>query len=247
MANDQYATKELKVVTNLRVLQPFEGSNHRVMKRLLTGKDEKGVKVDFTRLPLSPKQLVQARLGRLEGANEADQQYLRGVYVDTSTAVLPNPSGDDVKFDPEHPLVYCLAPETKLNPYNLDITQEQYDSSTGFRLTAEQANELRNKPYALPKVRRDFLEAQLEGDTKLTDDYIADVEKSLGMKFDNVMGLWLPQNKGLRLLCVGRIGDLRSGALGYGNLDFNIGCLVGYVAEPQSVAKKLGVSLDALL
>ena len=250
MANDQnYATRQLQVVRELRVFQPFEGSNAaKLMQRLLTGKDERGTKVDFTRLPMTAKQLAQTRLGRLEGANEADQNYLRGVYVTTSTAVLPNPRGDDVKLDRDCPLVYRFTPKTELDPRNLAITQDQYELNTGFKLTVKQANELRSNSYVLPKVRRAFWEDQFEGDVQLTRDYIADVEQTTGLKFDeNAMGLWLPRSKGMRLLGVDRVDDdYWSGASGGSGLDSD-GRLVGYVAEPQLVAQKMGVSLDSLV
>ncbi len=249
MKNESYTTKEL--VTIHRVLQPFEGSNIGLMQRLLTGR-ENGIKVDFTRLPLTTKQLAEARLGRLDlGVNGIigtdDQTYLRSVYVNTSTAVLPNPSVNDVKLDRNCSLIYGLTPETKIEAGNLLITQDQYDASTGFRLTAEQVNELRNNSYALPNVRRDFWEEQLEGDVELTEDYILDVEKRTGYNFDeSAMGLWLSSNKGMRLLCVSNVGDGgRSGA--YGRDVLASGRLVGYVAEPQLVAKKTGIPLEKLV
>ncbi len=244
MKNESYATIQFQRAA--RVLQPFEGANNQVMQRLLSGKED-GIKVDFTRLPITTKQLAQARLGSLEGTNEADQKYFRSVYVDTSTAVLPNPRDDDVKFDREYSLVYSLTPKIKLVGGNLRITRAQYDSSTGFHLNKSDANELRDNPYALPNIRRAFWEDQLEGDTQLTKDYIIYVEKKTGMKFENIMGLRLPQSKGLRLLNVDRVGDSKSDANSRCDLDCTFGRLVGYVAEPQLVAKKTGIPLEKLV
>lgn len=247
MANEGYATRQLQVVRDIRVFQPFEGANHTVMQRLLTGRDKDGNKVDFTRLPITLKQLVEGRLGRLDGATEADKKYLTDNYINTAVAVLPEPKGDSVKFSPEHSLIYGLTPETILNPFNLNFEQEVFDSAEGFILTAEKANKLRNNAYSLPNVRRAFWEAGLDGNVQLTKDYITDVEKSTGYKFDeSAMGLWLPRSKGMRLLAVGSFGgNGRSGALG-SLVDYD-GRLVGYVAEPQVVAKKMGVSLEKLL
>ena len=230
----------------------FQGAIYKTIQRLITGKNEDGIKLDLPRLPMSTKQLVEGRLGKLRKltyATKADMSFLGFNFLDTCTAVLPNPNGNDVKFEHEHPLIYTLNPKTKLNSsYTLDITQEQYDSSKGFKLTAEQVNELKNNPYALPKVRRAFWEYQFEGDIQLTKDYITDVVRNLEMGFDYSMGLYLPLSKGLRLFSVCNVdSNHKSNAVSNGNLDYNSNCLVGVLTDPELVAEKTGIPLEELV
>ena len=248
MAKPQYATVPLQIVTSVRRFQPFEGSNAKLMNRLLTGRDlESGIRVDVTRLPISPKQLMEARLGRIE--SDSDTAYLRSRYVNTSTAVISDPDSDAVVISPDNFLIYKLTPETRLVNSNLPITPTQYAQSQGFRLTADQVRTLRDNAYNLPKLRRQFWEeCAAEGDTKLAVDYIGDVERTTGLNFnENAMGLYVPSSKGLRLLGVNSVdGNNRSNANGYDDLGDDYGRLVGVAAEPQFVAQKMGISLEEL-
>ena len=245
MTEPNYATVELK--TNVRKYQLFEGPNYIQMQRLLTGRDPNTRRrIDVPRLPISVKVLGMERLGRINSPD--DTFYLRNNYVDTSAAVIPNPEGNEVKLVNEHPLIYTLTPKTKLVGSNLPVTVEQYEEIKGRELTREQANALRNDIYALPNLRRQIWEEDFfEGDVELTNDYIADVEETTGRKFErDVMGLYLPLNKGLRSWCVGWL-SLRSDAGGNLNLGNASGRLVGVAAEPQLVAQKMGISLDELI
>jgi len=241
MTQPQFKTRQLQVVTDLRVFAPFYGANPKVMQRLLTGEQD-GQKVDFPRLPITVSQAEQVRLGRL--GEDGDRKELRNTYVDTATLVLPNPESDAVMTVPEHPLVYLLSGNTQLEGRNLPITKDMYEASRelecSFEFTPEQANALRNKPYSEPKLRRAAWESWNGGDTELTDAYVADIERSIGYKFDeSAMGIWIPQSKGGRLLYVNWVDGDRSDAYGIIDLGNGNGRLLGVAAEPQDVSKKV--------
>ena len=241
-------TPEAPQPYDVEFFRTFEGSNHVQMYKLITGREYGApIRTDHTRLPISPKRFMQTRLGRVETANAEKH---RSFYAHTSTAVIPDPESDAVRFSPENQLIYRLNKNTELEGRNLPITSEQYYKSDGFTLTPEQANALRNNPYDQPILRRHFWEESVaEGDVQLTKDYIDNVEKRTGYKFEkNAMGIFLPSTKGVRLLYVWGVDDyVRSGAIGDDDLGSDDGRLVGEVAEPQVVAKKIGVSLDNLL
>ena len=131
MSKTQFATKRLQI--DVKVYKSFIGKNHKLMQRLLSGR-ENNVQLDTPRLPISPKQLMEVRLG-ISG-KEGDQTYLRKHFVDTNTAVLSNPSGEEVKYSPKHPLIYGLNEKTKLVDGILPITQDQYEISKGFVLNS---------------------------------------------------------------------------------------------------------------
>src|SRR3989338_8947176 len=132
MIEQQYATVEINI--KVRKYQPFEGPNYIQMQRLLTGRDPNTERrIDVPRLPISVKILGIGRLGRIE--SEIDTKYLRKYYMGTSTAVIPNPEGNEVKLVNEHPLIYTLTPETRLVDYNLPVTVEQYKRIKGRELT----------------------------------------------------------------------------------------------------------------
>ena len=241
MAESQFETRQLQVVTDLRVFAPFYGAPYKVMQRLLTGEQD-GQKVDFTRLPINVSKLEQVRLGRL--GTEADKQELRKTYVHTATLILPDPKSNALMTVPEHPLVYLLSGNTRLEDGKLPITRDMYEASRklpySFEFSAEQVNALGNRPYDLPKVRRAAWESWNCGDTELTDAYIIDVEKSIGYKFKDAMGRFISESKGGRLLCVGVVdGDSGSDAGGDFSINSDGSKLFGEVAEPQDVARKI--------
>jgi hypothetical protein len=73
MAQNQFET--IPFVTNVRRFEPFYGANHKMMQRLLTGKDKGENQVDFPRILVSPKRLEELRLGRV--GSEADKKEFR--------------------------------------------------------------------------------------------------------------------------------------------------------------------------
>src|SRR3989338_4070617 len=97
---EQHQFQTVNFVIPVRRFKPFEGANHKRIPELLTGKDTNGIQVDVPRELISPKTLMEARLG-ITGT-EADRTYLRNNYVDTNVAVLPDPNGDAVKLIPKH-------------------------------------------------------------------------------------------------------------------------------------------------
>lgn len=244
MTNTEYAMVPLEVVPMVRKYKPFEGQNYKQIQRLLNlnrnNLTEKLDPNDVARLIISPKQLMIACLGRI--GSPKDTKYLISNYVDTSTAVLSDPSGDEVKYSKEHPFTFSLTPETELNnDDNLPLTQKEYDLSEGFTLSREQANALRNNIYAVPKVRREAWNSFADGDEKLVDDYINFVEQTTGYKFEkSAMGLYIPSSKGLRLLFIrGVVGFGKSDAFGDGRLGEDNGRLVGVATESQLVGQKI--------
>ncbi len=220
-----YATQPFLI--SVRTYQPFRCSPLQGMQRLLTGQ-EHGAQIDIPRLPLSTKQLMELQLGKA-GLSD-DHTYFRDTSLLTSTVLLPNPSGIDLKVVHAHPLLYLLHPETKLVNGHLLITQEQYDASPdGFVLTAADVQELTHNPYALPTRRRAFWEFEAEGDLPLAkayETYVNDVGKQIPML---VLGLYLPTTKGMQLLCVGCLDGYFGGN----------GSLVGVAAKAHVVAQKI--------
>jgi len=203
MADQQEMEMVTHVVrTQLRKYQDFYGSNKASMQRLITGQDKDGNQIDVPRELITPNQLITVRLHGKAG----DKKEYRGKYVDTDLAVIPNPSGDEIKFVHRHPLVRTLNKDTKLANGAMPITQDHYDDNDGFVLTGDQAKQLRENPYALPDIRRDCWKFAL-GDEDLMKDYEADICDSLSLDFNEVMGLYVPSTAGLRLLCVGSVGD----------------------------------------
>jgi len=252
-----------------RVFAPFFDANHKLMQRLLTGeKNGNGQPVDFPRLPITVSKLEQVRLGRL-GAN-GDREQLRKTNICTATLVLPDPNSNAVMTVPEHPLIYVLSENTELEENNipitkieeelikklsyrfirsegrnLPITKDIYEASRelpySFEFTIEQANELRNKPYSQPKVRRAAWESWNKGNLKLLDDYIKDIKKSIRCKFNKyAMGIVMPQNNGGRLLYVDCVHFWNKSNADCGScLSVYYGQLFGEVAEPHDVSKKI--------
>ncbi len=227
------------VMIHVRRFQPFYGANYKMMQGLLTGKDKDGNPVDVTRSPISPKRLMELRLGYV--GSEADKIEFRNNYVDTSLAVLPDPNSDEVIFSNRPPLIYQLNEDTRLVGGNLEFDGDVYAEAkkSGFTINASDANTLRNNTYALPKLRREAWEFFAEGDTEITEAYAADVTKTTRLEFDKVMGLYLPRSKGLRLLYVWRLGG-RSNANGDGSLADDNGRLVG--EAPEALVRKNGSS-----
>lgn len=227
---ETYAT----VQVSLRRFQAFEGQNKLQMQRLITGKDPKtGEQVDVRRELITPAQLFEQRLRGEEG----DKAYLRANYVDTRLCVVPNPDVDEIKLVHGHPLIYSLNDKTKLVQGAMPVSQDQYQTTNGLVLTPSEVTEFRNNRYALPKKRKEIFEFAADGNTELATEYREDVCKSLGFDFNNVMGIYLPTTKGLRLLCVGAVDGVRSSAIGgyYLGYDGN-GRLVGVAPEaPNSI------------
>ena len=145
MVKQTFLTRPVIVTKTIdeRVYKHFEGRNVDLIQRLVTGK-ENGVKVDHTRLLISPKDLAIAILGRIN--SKYDTEYLNGVYVDTSTAVIKDSETGRVKFSSGNPLIYTLNTKTELESGKLIITPEQYAQAEGFELTKEQAELFRNYP-----------------------------------------------------------------------------------------------------
>src|SRR3989338_4986855 len=229
MTNPQFET--VQFVLPVRRFKLFEGANHQRMQDLLTGKDSKtGAQVDVPRQPITPKMLMAARLGKI--GTEGDKTYLRGVYVDTRFAVLPDPESDAVKVVPNDPLVYGLSPESKLVDYNLPIDKDHYEAQEGFEFNADNANALRDNIHTIPNVREAFWEFASEGDTSLKTDYQNDITTTLKRPFTQVIGIHLPRSKGLRLLGVGSVGN-RANANGNGDLGNANGRLVGVAQVAQ--------------
>ena len=243
MANTQPET--VQFVTRVNRFEPFYGANHKMMQRLLTGIDPKTKRhVDVPRTLVSPKRLQELRLGRI--GSEADQNRFRSNYIDTSLAVLPDPNSNEFTFSHRHPLIYNLNEETELvGGGNLPIDPDVYAEAkkNGFTISASDANTLRNNIYDLKNKRREAWEFFAEGDTETNNAYVSDVTKTLGLEFDNVMGVDLPRNKGLRLLNVGSVNYSSSNASGYYNdLGDEEGRLLGEAPEVQVEQSK--ISLD---
>lgn len=175
----------------IRRYKPFEGQIRAKMPEL----QKEGREL------ISSKKLEELRLHGKEG----DKQYLRNSYVNVAVAVVPNPSGDEIKFVHAHPIIYTLKADTALERGAFPPAQEHYDGHDGFVLSGSEVSEFRNDNYALPSRRRAFWEFLAEGDAKLAKDYEQDVCQTLDLTFDEVMGLWLPNTKGLRLLGVGAV------------------------------------------
>ncbi len=219
-------------VGQVRTYRFFEGSVANTMQRLLTGQ-EHGLHVDTPRLPLSPKQLMELRLGSI-GA-EGDHTSFQDVYINTNMAILSDPHSNAVKYVRDHPLLYTLTPETRLVRGSLPLTKEQYDHSDGFVFTADESETLQHKQYALPKRRKAFWEYAAEGDTTLTKDYITYVTQKTKLSFDQVMGLDFLSRKGLRSWVAGRPYYGSNG----GDNFFRRDRLAGVAAEPCVVAQKI--------
>lgn len=182
----------------VRKYKPFEGQNIVQMQRLITGIDqETGEPVDVPRILLTAYKLLNLRVEGMPG----DREYLRSRYVHVDVSLTLEPQGDEIKFTIDDPQIKTLTADTKLEEGVLPTTQEHYESQDGFILTGSEVQEFRNNPYALPKKRREFWEFLAEGDTALAKKYEKDVTKSLGLSYDNIMGIWLPDIKGKRLLC----------------------------------------------
>ena len=229
MSKSGFATVVQRVA--VRKYQPFEGANTAQMQRLLTGKDQQtGEQVDVPRELISPKQLMKVRL---EGS-DADKEYLRGVYVDVNLAVIPNPSGGEVKYVHAHPAIQELNANSRLQRGALPVVQSQYDDHEGFVLTGDEVQAFRSNNYTLPDRRRAFWEFAAEGDLDLAKAYEEDICASTGYDFNQAMGMWLSSTKGLRLLCVGSVdGYYRSYAYGNYILGDYIGLLVGVAPEAR--------------
>ncbi len=246
----------IQFLTELRKFQPFYGANHTLIQRLLTGKDQTGIQVDVPRSIISPKRLMELRLGYV--GNEIDKVEFREEYIDTNLAVLPDPNSDEVTFSHRHPLICTLNEKTRLVERNLNektrlvernlkIDGDVYAEAkkNGFIIKAPDAKILRNKPYNLPHLRREVWEFFTEGDTAITDAYVADVTETVGLGFNEVMDLYLPSTKGLRLLSVSAVEDSgRSDAGGYGSLGNDDGHLVGEALEVQFIENFLDIRLE---
>jgi len=219
--SEKYET--ITQTAEVRKYKPFEGRNIDQMPILLAE----------GRTLITPKQLIKVRLSGMPG----DKENLRDNYADVDVAVLPNPDGDDVKLVIAHPLTKTLSPNSRLKNSGLPITHEHYDSHEGLVISGSDANEFRNNPYALPNKRREVWEFLAEGQD-LSNDYEKDVTESLGLNYDNVMGLWFPDTKEMRLLCVGAVRggdgpDTRSDAGGDADLAIYSGRLFGVAPEAQ--------------
>lgn len=220
----------------LRRFQEFYGRNTNLMPRLLTGRDENGNQIDAPRTFITPNQLAQVRLGKL-GTPEDRSEY-RAKYVDTAVAVIPNPSGPEVKYVLNHPLIATLTKNTPSVQGALPVSQEDYDNHYGFTLTGEQADAFIEDSYANPTLRRELFQFVFEDDGDLTREYEQDVTANIGHPFNAAMGVCLSDNKGLRLLGVGSVDDDdRSDAYGNYDLDYDYGRLVGVVA-PEALASE---------
>jgi len=224
------------VKQELRRFQEFYGKNIDFMQRLLTGQDENGEQVDAPRTLITPKELAQIRLGQLGSVN--DRLEYRAKPVDTAVAVIPDPSGSEVKYVLNHPLIATLAKNTKLVKGALPIDQDDYNNHDGFIITGEQADAFKANSNANPDLRRELFKYLFKY-KDLAQEYEEDVIRSLGNpSFDQVMGVYIPDTKGLRLLCVESIGIyIRSNGNGNYALDYNYGRLVG-------VAQEVSVQID---
>ena len=260
MTDSQYSTIEIQTLTEVRQYEYFKGAVYTQMQRLLTGRDPKtGRRIDVPRFPIHPKELMELRLGRT--GSKGDKEDARNEFILTNAAVIPNPDGEDVKFVIGHPLIYKLKLETKLNKYGcLPINSQQYKRFYGFKLTASQARTLQSDIYALPKVRREFLQFLAEYDTKLADLYIRSVERSARGKFEkDVLGLSPPLYKGFHLLGFDSVGvvldfdpqydDVMTGSDidGLDHLDSEDTTIIGVATDPELVAQKMRISLYKLL
>jgi hypothetical protein len=232
MSESQYGI--VTVTEEVRIYKPFEGRIIDNMPKLVA----EGRKV------ISPKNLMVQRLSGLEG----DKDFLTRNYVHTSLAVIPNPEGDEVKLCHNVPSIYGINAESKLKDGALKINQEFYDNAEGLTLTGSEVKKFSEKNYSQPKTREKVWEHFAEGDTKLSKEYKDFVCKKLNLSFDEVMGLWMPQTKGLRLLCVGSVDDDNRS---YADCDYILGNydsrLVGVRApEAQVVAREnLGAKVQA--
>ena len=152
MAKQKRATVSIQIVKDVEIYKVFIGPDCKLMQILLANEEDKG---QLPRLPISPKQLMELRLGVV--GEEDDKEDSMGHFVDTNTVRLPNPKGEDIKFVHEYPLIYALTPETQLVNGYLPITSEEYKKAKGFHLTSRQANAFRRNPHALPEARREFI------------------------------------------------------------------------------------------
>jgi hypothetical protein len=206
--------------------EPYnKGSVINNMQRLLTGKDKDGRQVDVPRVLATGKMLADARLN----ANKADRDDLRSRYIEINLAAAKDPNGsEEMAFRRESPLVLALNPETKLMNGRLPLTNEQYEEfrNEGFIFNEKEIEAFRKNPYTLPKKREEFWNYVLENQTK---EYIGCVCTTLGMTFDDVMGLHIsPLHKGLHLFGLLPVNyNHRSNGHVYNSLDGPNGCLLG--------------------
>lgn len=229
------AQNEIVVQANgekVRKYKPFEGKSIDKMPELLAE----------GRMLITPKQLETARLSGFE----ADRQYLRGVYVSVDVAVIPNPHGKEVKYVYGHPLILTLNPNSGLTNHGaLPVSQEHYDDYEGFVLSKSEVKEFRNNNHALPNRRREFWEFLAEGNVKLARAYEKDVCDTLGSRFDNAMGIWMPKTKGLHLLCIGSVANYNKSVADGNNLfgNYCLGRLVGVAQgkKPKGIEQVLAI------
>ena len=214
---------------------PFEGPIERCIPELIA----KGRKI------ISPKELMIQRLSGLKG----DKDFLARFHVYTSLAVVPNPSGDEIKLCHNLPVIYEINPKAKIRSGALEITQELYDTAEGLMLTGSEVKPFLGlrENYSQPKTREKVWEYFAEGDTKLFRKYRSFVCKKSNGSFDDVMGLWLPEDKGLRLLCIDSINDYQNHSSGASCINDLDGCdsggrLIG-VAGSELIAQTLEETL----
>ena len=252
MSNLQFQEPAMDVPLRLR---SFPGRNIDQMPLLLSGKDKEGEVVDVVRTPTTVKQLLY---DRVHGTHENDRTLLRDNYVDTGVAVIVDPNGSreaiiGLYTDPiVQELVHSLNPESPLKAGSLPVNTDQYQAvkKGAFVLSPDVANALRSNAYSEQKTREGFWDYVAEGDASLVRDNLTLVQEVKGGSMKDRMGLYLNSNPGLRLVCVGSVGNNDSCADGNGNLIDYIGRLVGVAAEPlarENLESKVGKSVVSAL
>lgn len=252
MNNLQFQEPAMDVPLRLR---SFYGRNIDQMPLLLSGKDKEGEVVDVVRTPITVKQVLY---DRVHGTHENDRTLLRDNYVDTGVAVIVDPNGSGEAIiglyaDPiVQELVHSLNPESPLKAGSLPVDTDQYQAvkKGAFVLSPEVANALRSNPYSEQKTRERFWDYVAEGDASLVRDNLTLVQEVNGGSMKDRMGLYLSSSPGLRLVCVGSVGDVNSSASGDDDLSNMYGRLVGVVAEPlarENLESKVGKSVISAL
>ncbi len=160
----------------VRRFKPFNHISDREVVKLSLGIDATGNPVDVPRELISPKQLFEARLGRI--GTKADQIYLRAQSIATNILVIPDPDPESyaIKLAPRVPLLFDLDLKTGDRDYDLSCTKDSFEATEGFLVPSELARELSVNHYAFPEKRAEILEFLAEGDSELNNAYGADVQ-----------------------------------------------------------------------
>lgn len=202
------------------------------MQRLLTGRyTNSEIQMDVPRRLISPKEVMQVRLSKLED----EKREMQDSYIYTNLAMIPHEKIWDIKCIPDHPFIKTINQKMQLEKSAILVSEDQYLQYDGFVFTNTEVRELRRDPQALENRRREFWEFMAEGDLTLLHAYEQEVCNQLHTDFQHAMGVYTPAYPGLRLLCFAKIQSSEKSGVGAnpdGHVLFDCGVLCG-VAERE--------------